>query len=217
MAPWPAPSIRAWTRAEADLDALHEAGIDMKDVSHRLEEEGVASFSKSLTNCCRRWRTKPTSTRRTRRGDHDRVFCERSGEKASTRSGVSSRRIGRVRCVGRPHAPQAVTGTGAAVAPPRGFCHYRRGPHRDVGRRLPPAHGRGRPRRRPRGGPRSLRTAPTYPGSTRIPTPLPPCKQAEGDRRDAGHGATWIPSPTWPPFPMFSPRWPWGAGQGRPE
>jgi transaldolase len=34
-------------QAQADLDALHEAGIDMSDVSHRLEEEGVASFSKS--------------------------------------------------------------------------------------------------------------------------------------------------------------------------
>ena len=34
-------------QAAADLDALHEAGIDMKDVSHRLEEEGVAAFSKS--------------------------------------------------------------------------------------------------------------------------------------------------------------------------
>ena len=34
-------------QARADLDALHEAGIDMSDVSRRLEEEGVASFSKS--------------------------------------------------------------------------------------------------------------------------------------------------------------------------
>ena len=33
--------------AEAELDALHEAGIDMADVSHQLEDEGVASFSKS--------------------------------------------------------------------------------------------------------------------------------------------------------------------------
>jgi transaldolase len=33
--------------AKADLDALHVAGLDMKDVSHQLEEEGVASFSKS--------------------------------------------------------------------------------------------------------------------------------------------------------------------------
>lgn len=34
-------------QARADLDALHEAGIDMQDVSRQLEEEGVASFSKS--------------------------------------------------------------------------------------------------------------------------------------------------------------------------
>jgi transaldolase len=33
--------------ARADLDALAEAGIDMAEVSARLEEEGVASFSKS--------------------------------------------------------------------------------------------------------------------------------------------------------------------------
>ncbi|MGA3222092.1 MAG: transaldolase family protein, partial [Acidimicrobiales bacterium] len=35
-------------QARAELDDLHEAGIDMKDVSHRLEEEGVAAFSKSF-------------------------------------------------------------------------------------------------------------------------------------------------------------------------
>jgi transaldolase len=34
-------------QAQADLDALHTAGIDMNDVSRLLEEEGVASFSKS--------------------------------------------------------------------------------------------------------------------------------------------------------------------------
>jgi transaldolase len=33
--------------ARAELDALGEVGIDMADVSHRLEEEGVASFAKS--------------------------------------------------------------------------------------------------------------------------------------------------------------------------
>jgi transaldolase len=33
--------------ARAELDALQEAGVDMADVSARLEEEGVASFSKS--------------------------------------------------------------------------------------------------------------------------------------------------------------------------
>jgi transaldolase len=34
-------------QARADLDALKAAGIDMADVSARLEDEGVASFSKS--------------------------------------------------------------------------------------------------------------------------------------------------------------------------
>ena len=34
-------------QARAELDALHEAGIDMSDVSRRLEEEGVGAFSKS--------------------------------------------------------------------------------------------------------------------------------------------------------------------------
>lgn len=34
-------------QATADLDALHEAGIDMHDVSRQLEEEGVHAFSKS--------------------------------------------------------------------------------------------------------------------------------------------------------------------------
>jgi transaldolase len=34
--------------ARADLDALAEFGIDMHDVSRQLEEEGVASFSKSF-------------------------------------------------------------------------------------------------------------------------------------------------------------------------
>ena len=38
---------QAVDQARADLDALDEAGIDMKDVSHRLEDEGVAAFSKS--------------------------------------------------------------------------------------------------------------------------------------------------------------------------
>ena len=34
-------------QAHAELDALREAGIDMHDVARQLEEEGVASFSKS--------------------------------------------------------------------------------------------------------------------------------------------------------------------------
>jgi transaldolase len=34
-------------QARADLDALGDVGIDMSDVSHKLEEEGVAAFSKS--------------------------------------------------------------------------------------------------------------------------------------------------------------------------
>ncbi|HTW08170.1 MAG TPA: transaldolase [Acidimicrobiales bacterium] len=35
-------------RAKADLDALHQYGVDMRDVSRQLEEEGVAAFSKSF-------------------------------------------------------------------------------------------------------------------------------------------------------------------------
>jgi transaldolase len=34
-------------KAQAHLSALQEVGIDMHDVSHKLEEEGVAAFSKS--------------------------------------------------------------------------------------------------------------------------------------------------------------------------
>jgi transaldolase len=34
--------------ARAELDALASAGVDMADVSHKLEEEGVAAFSKSF-------------------------------------------------------------------------------------------------------------------------------------------------------------------------
>ncbi len=34
--------------ADADLKALAEAGVNMTDVAHRLEEEGVASFAKSF-------------------------------------------------------------------------------------------------------------------------------------------------------------------------
>jgi transaldolase len=34
--------------AEALLDRLGEAGVDMADVSRQLENEGVASFSKSF-------------------------------------------------------------------------------------------------------------------------------------------------------------------------
>jgi transaldolase len=36
--------------AEADLAALKEAGVDMDDVGRRLEDEGVASFSKSFSD-----------------------------------------------------------------------------------------------------------------------------------------------------------------------
>ncbi|HET9059876.1 MAG TPA: transaldolase [Acidimicrobiales bacterium] len=35
-------------QARQDLDNLHEAGIDMHEVSRQLEEEGVAAFSKSF-------------------------------------------------------------------------------------------------------------------------------------------------------------------------
>jgi len=35
------------TAAQADLDALHQIGIEMEDVARVLEEEGVASFAKS--------------------------------------------------------------------------------------------------------------------------------------------------------------------------
>jgi transaldolase len=38
---------QAVDQAQAELDALDKAGIDMKDVAHVLEDEGVASFSKS--------------------------------------------------------------------------------------------------------------------------------------------------------------------------
>ncbi len=38
---------RGADQARADLDALEAAGIDMADVSARLEDEGVAAFSKS--------------------------------------------------------------------------------------------------------------------------------------------------------------------------
>ena len=34
-------------QAGADLDTLGEVGVDMKDVSNQLEDEGVAAFSKS--------------------------------------------------------------------------------------------------------------------------------------------------------------------------
>ena len=47
MAPSPARSTGTSTRPRADLEALCEVGIDMRDVSRQLETEGVAAFSKS--------------------------------------------------------------------------------------------------------------------------------------------------------------------------
>ncbi len=38
---------KGFEQAGADLDALGEVGVDMKDVSKQLEDEGVAAFSKS--------------------------------------------------------------------------------------------------------------------------------------------------------------------------
>ncbi len=48
MAGSSAPWTRTFRAAHAVIDRLTAAGIDMRDVTRTLEEEGVASFSKSF-------------------------------------------------------------------------------------------------------------------------------------------------------------------------
>ena len=205
-------------QAAADLDALARAGVDMADVSPRCSRtKGVASFSKSydeLLQALQRQGQRPQGFVLDR-DRHALRSRKRSGRRPGHGPARPSRRAGGLRGLRRPHRTAIVAGPGTAVAPAPAAGRLRRGrrgPHGDVGRRLPgPDDGR-RTRRRARAGPRSSRTAAMLPGDYAHPDTFT-ALQARSTRSTRRSGPAATGPITWPPSPTYSTKWPTALGK----